>query len=52
MTRKEFIKQLLKVGCILLRSGVKHDVYYNPSTNKKQPMPRHPEIDNNLVKHI
>lgn len=35
MKRKEFIKQLIKAGCILLRSGAKHDIYYNPSTNKK-----------------
>ncbi|MBE9546636.1 MAG: type II toxin-antitoxin system HicA family toxin [Proteobacteria bacterium] len=52
MKRKEFIRQLLKDGCILLRHGAKHDIYLNPSTGKKQPVPRHSEIDDRLIKHI
>ena len=52
MKRNEFVKQLIKNGCVLLRSGKKHDIYLNPSANKKQPVPRHTEIDNKLVKHI
>ncbi|MDN3513171.1 MAG: type II toxin-antitoxin system HicA family toxin [Candidatus Brocadia sp.] len=52
MKRKEFIRQLMKDGCILLRPGAKHDIYINPSTGKKQPVPRHTEIDNKLAKHI
>ncbi|NUO09567.1 MAG: type II toxin-antitoxin system HicA family toxin [Candidatus Brocadia sp.] len=52
MKRKEFIRQLMKDGCILLRPGSKHDIYINPSTGKKQPVPRHTEIDNKLAKHI
>ena len=52
MKRKTFIRLLKKDGCILLRSGTNHDIYYYPKTNKKQPVPRHAEIDNNLVKHI
>jgi hypothetical protein len=42
----------MKDGCILLRPGARHDIYINPSTGKKQPVPRHTEIDNNLAKHI
>jgi len=41
MKRKEFIRQLKKEGCILLRAGSKHDIYFNPETNQKQPVPRH-----------
>jgi len=52
MKRKEFIRQLEKKGCILLRHGARHDIYLNPSTGKKQPVPRHLEIDDKLVKHI
>lgn len=52
MKRKEFIRQLKKEGCILLRPGARHDIYMNPSTGKRQPVPRHTEIDNSLVKHI
>jgi len=52
MKRKEFIHQLVKAGCILQRHGSKHDIYVNPSTGKKQPVPRHNEIHDKLAKHI
>jgi mRNA interferase HicA len=52
MKRQEFIKQLEKAGCFLERHGARHDIYVNPSNGKKQPVPRHAEIDNQLVKHI
>mgnify|MGYP001333813413 FL=1 len=52
MKRKEFVRQLLKDGCIFLKPGAKHDLYLNPATGQKQPVPRHTEIDNKLAKHI
>ncbi|MBU0700908.1 type II toxin-antitoxin system HicA family toxin [bacterium] len=52
MKQKEFIRQLIKDGCIFLRTGANHDLYINSVTGQKQPVPRHTEIDNNLVKHI
>jgi predicted RNA binding protein YcfA (HicA-like mRNA interferase family) len=52
MKRKHFIRQLQREGCTLLRSGSRHDIYINPNTGKKQPVPRHSEIDNILAKHI
>ena len=52
MKRKEFVRQLVKDGCIFLRSGANHDLYMNLITGKKQPIPRHIEIDNDLTKHI
>jgi len=52
MKREDFIRQLRKEGCVLLRHGARHDIYYNPATGRKQPVPRHSEIDNALVKHI
>ena len=52
MKRKEFIRKLKKKGCVLLRSGAKHDIYINPVNGKRQPVPRHTKIDNNLAKHI
>jgi len=30
----------------------RHDLYINPKTGKKQPVPRHDEIDEHLAKHI
>jgi len=52
MKRKEFIKGLLIGGCVLLRPGSRHDIYFNPHTGLQQPVPRHTEINNILAKHI
>jgi hypothetical protein len=52
MNRKEFVRQSTQEGCVLLRPGSNHDIYLNPATGKKQPVPRHKEIDNQLAKHI
>ena len=52
MKRKEFIRELLGAGCHLARSGARHDIYVNPHNGLKQPIPRHSEISDVLVKHI
>jgi predicted RNA binding protein YcfA (HicA-like mRNA interferase family) len=52
MKRKELIKEISTAGCILDRRGKRHDLYKNPNTGKKQPVPRHNEIDDHLAKHI
>jgi hypothetical protein len=39
-------------GCIFLRAGGRQDLYMNPKTGKKQPIPRHSEIDEQLARHI
>ncbi|MBN1674085.1 MAG: type II toxin-antitoxin system HicA family toxin [Kiritimatiellae bacterium] len=52
MKRRQLIRQLTRAGCTLLQSGSRHDVYLNPRTGQKQPVPRHTEIDNALARHI
>jgi mRNA interferase HicA len=52
MKRKELIKIITSGGCVFVRHGERHDLYQNPRTNKKQPVPRHSEIDDNLARHI
>ncbi len=52
MKRGELIRQLVRAGCELYRHGSRHDVYLNPANGKKQPIPRHSEIDDTLAKHI
>ncbi|WP_353932303.1 type II toxin-antitoxin system HicA family toxin [Okeanomitos corallinicola TIOX110] len=52
MKRKDLIKQIEEMGCIFIRHGGKHDWYQNPMTKVSQPIPRHREINENLVKHI
>jgi mRNA interferase HicA len=52
MRRKDLIKRLSDAGCVLVRHGLRHDLYKNPATGKKQPVPRHNEIDEHLAQHI
>ena len=40
------------MGCVFIPHGGKHDWYQNPKTKISQPIPRHREINENLVKHI
>ncbi|MDS4032391.1 MAG: type II toxin-antitoxin system HicA family toxin [Candidatus Contendobacter sp.] len=52
MKRNELIRILLAAGCVLYRHGGRHDVYLNPATGQKQPVPRHTDIDEHLANHI
>jgi mRNA interferase HicA len=52
MKRRDLIKQLEEVGCLLVRHGAKHDWYTNPTTKQSQPVPRHTEISENLARSI
>jgi mRNA interferase HicA len=52
MKRSELIRQLTDAGCVLHRHGSRHDLYFNPANGKKQPVPRHSEVDDTLAKHI
>ena len=52
MKRRELIKQIEKMGCVLLRHGRRHDWYLNPTTAVAQPVPRHTEINEVLAKRI
>ena len=52
MKRKELIQRLTAAGCVSVRPGGRHDLYLNPNTGMKQPVPRHNEIDEHLARHI
>ena len=52
MKRRDLLRRLQKECCVLLRSGGSHDIYVNTKTGKKQPVPRHSEIDEHLARHI
>lgn len=52
MKRRELVRKIHREGCVLLRSGGNHDIYLNPKSGKKQPVPRHSEIDEHLARHI
>jgi predicted RNA binding protein YcfA (HicA-like mRNA interferase family) len=52
MKRKDLIRHLFKQGCIFLREGARHSVFFNPLMKKSSTVPRHTEIDNFLAKKI
>lgn len=52
MKRKGFIRELVKAGCYIKRHGANHDIYMNPRTGRKAPVPRHTEIKESLCKLI
>jgi len=52
MKRREFIKHLKSYGCLFLREGKKHSVYYNSKNLKTSTVPRHSEIVDVLCKKI
>lgn len=52
MKRNDLVKHLLKEGCVFLREGAKHSVFFNPLMKKSSTVPRHKEIDNFLAKKI
>ena len=52
MKRKDLIRAIEEIGCVLIRHGGRHDWYQNPETKISQPVPRHSEIKDSLAKHI
>jgi len=43
MKRRELVRRLEEMGCVLVRHGGSHDWYTNPVTKKSKPVPRHNE---------
>ena len=52
MKRRDWVAELECAGCVLLRSGAKHDIYHNPESGKSEPVPRHREVNELLAKKI
>jgi predicted RNA binding protein YcfA (HicA-like mRNA interferase family) len=41
LKRREFIRHLEAHGCPFKREGGDHSIYWNPSTGRREPIPRH-----------
>ncbi len=52
MKRRDLIKKLEEIGCVLVRHGGKHDYYTNFKSRQSQPVPRHSEINERLARSI
>jgi predicted RNA binding protein YcfA (HicA-like mRNA interferase family) len=49
MKRRDLLKELENMGCVLIRHGGKHDWYQNTKTKVSQPVPHHREINEVLL---
>jgi predicted RNA binding protein YcfA (HicA-like mRNA interferase family) len=52
MKRIDLLRYLKKNGCVLVREGAKHSLFFNASTGKSSTIPRHAEINDFLAKKI
>ncbi|MDP3710821.1 MAG: type II toxin-antitoxin system HicA family toxin [bacterium] len=52
MKRKDLIHHLIKEGCVLLREGAKHSIFFNFPTKNTSSVPRHREINGFIARKI
>ena len=52
MKRRDLLRHLSQHGCTFLREGSKHTVYVNLTAKKVSTIPRHSDINENLVRKI
>ena len=52
MKRLDLVRHLTILGCVFVREGAKHGVFFNPKTKQTSTVPRHSEIDKFLARKI
>lgn len=52
MKRTDLIRYILKHGCVFVREGGNHSVFFNPQFRRVSTVPRHKEINDFLAKKI
>jgi hypothetical protein len=52
VNRRELERHLRACGCILHHHGAGHDIWLNPATQARAPVPRHREIKRGTVRGI
>ena len=52
MKRRRLLRHLEEQGCVLIREGSRHAIYYNPQANRTAAIPRHAEIADLLARKI
>lgn len=52
MKRAALLRELAQQGCVLHRHGGRHDLWLNPASGRKAPVPRHNEIRDSLCRLI
>lgn len=52
MKRRELLRHLQEHGCVSAREGGSHSIWQNPTTGRKEAIPRHTEIKKFLARSI
>lgn len=52
MKQVDLIKHIRKYGCVFMREGGSHAVWYNPVIDRTSTIPRHVEINTYLGRKI
>ncbi|MEK7141829.1 MAG: type II toxin-antitoxin system HicA family toxin [Patescibacteria group bacterium] len=52
MKRKDLERHLIREGCLFLREGGRHSIFYNPVLKRTSAVPRHKEVFDLLAKKI
>jgi mRNA interferase HicA len=52
MRRRFLLGHLARQGCVFVREGARHSVFFNPLTGRGSTVPRHNEIHPALAKKI
>lgn len=52
MKRRQLVRELEAAGCRLVRRGGRHDIFENPASGARAPVPRHVEVAESLVRLI
>lgn len=52
MKRLELIAYLRKNGCVFIKEGAKHSLFFNPAIGRFSTVPRHADIDSFLARKI
>jgi mRNA interferase HicA len=50
MNRRDLEKHLREHGCAPHRQGGKHEIWINPATGRKSPVPRHTTVKRSIVR--
>ncbi|MEK7108142.1 MAG: type II toxin-antitoxin system HicA family toxin [Patescibacteria group bacterium] len=52
MKRDDLIRHLRQQGCVFLREGGNHSLFFNPLTGRTSTVPRHREVEEFLARKI
>ena len=52
MKRTDLVRHILRQGCLFVREGASHSVFFNPEYKRTSTVPRHKEINDFLAKKI